>query len=338
MRRGISYGVMAGALWGAIFLAPAMIPDFSDIETSAGRYSAYGIVSLLVALPSARTLLRKLVLADVVALAKLALVGNLLYYLLLCTGVRYVGIAPTSLIIGTLPVTITLLGSREHGAIPLRRLALPLLIVLAGIVCINLDVFSASSSASGASGTTASLPWLDHLIGVGASVGALITWTWYALANTRALHARPRFSGNEWSLLWGIVSGMLGAIVWLVIACLPDTWRPALGIHAQPAGRWEVFWIVNAALAIGGSLLGNALWNAASRRLPMTLMGQMIVFETLFALLYGFLYATRLPTTLEAAAIVLLVTGVIWSVRLHAGVSHAAPDEAETEALAESRH
>jgi drug/metabolite transporter (DMT)-like permease len=51
--------------------------------------------------------------------------------------------------------------------------------------------------------------------------------------------------------------------------------------------------------------------------LPLTLSGQLIVFETLFALLYGFVYDARLPRPLEAAAIVLLIAGVMWSVRRH---------------------
>src|ERR1700735_2451684 len=44
----------------------------------------------------------------------------------------------------------------------------------------------------------------------------------------------------------------------------------------------------------------------------------MIVFETLFALLYAFIYDHRLPRPLEVAAIALLVAGVSWSVRQHA--------------------
>jgi drug/metabolite transporter (DMT)-like permease len=44
----------------------------------------------------------------------------------------------------------------------------------------------------------------------------------------------------------------------------------------------------------------------------------MIVFETLFALLYAFIYDQRLPRPLEIAAILLLVAGVCWSVRQHA--------------------
>jgi drug/metabolite transporter (DMT)-like permease len=59
------------------------------------------------------------------------------------------------------------------------------------------------------------------------------------------------------------------------------------------------------------------LWNAAAKRLPLTLAGQMIVFETLFALLYAFVYDGRWPRTPEVLAIVLLLVGVLWSVRQH---------------------
>lgn len=44
----------------------------------------------------------------------------------------------------------------------------------------------------------------------------------------------------------------------------------------------------------------------------------MIVFETLFALLYGFALEIRAPRTLEMLAIVCLLGGVIWSSRMHA--------------------
>ncbi|RBF04126.1 EamA/RhaT family transporter, partial [Xanthomonas oryzae pv. oryzae] len=62
----------------------------------------------------------------------------------------------------------------------------------------------------------------------------------------------------------------------------------------------------------------NALWNRASRVLPLTLVGQMIVFETVFALLYGFAWEMRLPTPLELAAIACLLVGVLWCAALHA--------------------
>ena len=56
----------------------------------------------------------------------------------------------------------------------------------------------------------------------------------------------------------------------------------------------------------------------ASRRLPVTLTGQLILFDTVSARLYGFAWrpaALRMP---ELVAIALLMLDVTWSVRLHA--------------------
>jgi drug/metabolite transporter (DMT)-like permease len=70
------------------------------------------------------------------------------------------------------------------------------------------------------------------------------------------------------------------------------------------------------------------LWNAAAKRLPLTLSGQMIAFETLFALLYAFVYDARWPRAPEMLAIVLLLAGVSWSVRQHTVEPAAASKEA----------
>ena len=312
MQRGVAYGVMAGALWGVVFLVPRMLPEFSPLLLSAGRYTMYGIVSLVAALPMARSLVARLTREDLVALVKLALAGNLLYYILLASAVHLVGMAPASLIIGVLPVTVTLLGRRDHGAAPLARLVWPLAMVLAGIVCINVDVFSVASVADGAPGAAGSV--LSKLAGLACAVGALACWTWFAVENSRYLRRQAHYSGNEWSVLWGVVTGALGAALWLVIALLlSGSLQTTLGSE-----RWHTFWMLNLGVAIGASWLGNGLWNAASKRLPLTLSGQMIVFETLFALLYAFIYDHRLPRPLEMAAIALLVAGVSWSVRQHA--------------------
>lgn len=347
MRGGLACGVGSGALWGLVFLAPAIVPDFTTIELSAGRYLCYGVVSLLAMLLSGRTsalaLLRKTRPEHWWLATRLALIGNLVYYVLLSAAVQNVGVAAASLIIGTLPVTITLLGARgrdiaapgdSHGlqdAGPglhgprLCDLAPALLLILVGIACINADVFSghAAATSEGSSGD-----WHEAVLGISAAVGALAAWTWYAVGNARGLDAHPTFTNAEWAGLQGLVSGVMALMIWAVLAVLlylPLPYGNVLGIHHAPFDRQIVFWSVNIALAVGASWMGNTLWNAAARRLPLTLSGQMIVFETLFALLYGFIHAQRLPRLLEIAAIVLLVIGVMWSVRLHAPGQRQSP-------------
>jgi drug/metabolite transporter (DMT)-like permease len=319
MRHGVMYGMMAGALWGTVFLVPRLLPDFAPALLGAARCMMYGLVSLAAAVPIARRVAGKLTRADLIALARLAFVGNLVYYIFLTAAVHRVGIGPTSLIVGVLPVTVTLAGRRDHGAIPLRRLAWPLALVMAGIVCINVDVFT-----GGPTRTHGADAVLDKLVGVVCALGALASWTWFAVENARTLRRRntegARFDSNEWSVLLGILTGIFGAALWLpAIALTAGTGATAAAAGAAgiESARWHVFWLLNLALAVGASWLGNGLWNAAATRLPLTLSGQMIVFETLFALLYGFIYDARLPRLLEAAAIALLLAGVVWSVRQH---------------------
>ncbi|MBJ9618495.1 DMT family transporter [Burkholderia multivorans] len=305
MQRGVVYGVLAGAMWGMVFLVPRLLTDFSPLLLSVGRYAMYGLVSVAAALPAARSLLARLTRGDLIALAKLALVGNVAYYMLLSAAVHLIGIAPSSLIVGVLPVTVTLAGLGDRGAVPLRRLAAPLALVVAGIACINVDLFTSEAAHA----TTLA----QKLAGIACAAGALASWTWYAVANTRYLQRHHRFDGNEWSVLWGVVTGAIGALGWAVIVALPAGTVQA----ALPASRWHLFWLLNLGLAIGASWLGNGLWNAASKRLPLTLSGQLIVFETVFAMLYAFIFDQRMPRVLEIAALVLLLAGVYGSVRRH---------------------
>ncbi|RDK08774.1 DMT family transporter [Cupriavidus lacunae] len=311
---GVLCGLLAGAFWGMVFIAPKLLPVFSPWELAIGRYLAYGLVAFVAALPLMKRIARKLTRADCVALLRQAFTGNLLYYVLLAFGVQLAGVGPTSLIIGILPISVTIMGRRDQGAVPLARLVWPLLVVAAGIACINIDLFGGAQSAHAAAAGAAVRPVWQKLAGVCCAAGALVCWTLYAVDNARYLQRNPHYSGNEWSALYGLstgaVSAVLAVIGWLLAG---DT------LSAADNGRdWQWFWIVNAAVALGASLIGNNLWNIASRRLPLTLSGQMIVFETLFALAYGFVFDHRWPRPLEIAAIVLLIAGVAWSVRLHA--------------------
>ena len=309
MWTGVLCALLAGAMWGMVFIVPELLPAFSPLELAVGRYTAYGVIAFALMLPRLRPLLRRLERSDHGALLRQALSGNIVYYVLLALGVKLAGVAPTSLIIGVLPIAITLMGRKDHGAVALGRLALPLLVVGAGIVCINVDTFGQAQAGHADLARTG--------LGLACAAGALACWSWYAIDNARYLKRNPHFSSAEWSALYGLASGCIALLIGLVGLVI---WHADItGAAGAASGRnWSVFWLTNALLALGASVIGNHLWNIASRRVAVTLSGQLILFETLFALLYGFIYAHRLPRPLEAAAIVLLTVGVMWSVRVHA--------------------
>ncbi|MDR6626356.1 DMT family transporter [Caulobacter segnis] len=301
---GLLCGVIAGAFWGGVFLAPKLLSDFTPLQATAGRYLAYGLAAAVLLAPNWKAVMARMDGRDWRDLLLLSLLGNLIYYVGLAVAVQSAGVALASLVIGLLPVTITLVGapSRKEGpgqGTPIRRLIAPLALIVAGGVCINLDAFAAAGRAG--AGRT--------LVGLSGALLALAVWTAYAVWNARRLAATPKFNSHEWSLLTGVATGLLSLVI--VVPAF------AVGGETHAASAWGLFWGVSFAVAIGASVIGNGLWNAASRLLPLSLSGQLIVFETVFALLYGFLHEGRWPRPLENAAIVLMLAGVLWSARRH---------------------
>jgi len=245
---GMLCGLLAGAMWGMVFIVPTLLPAFSPLELALGRYTAYGLFAASLTARRLPALLRQLDRSDYLVLLRHALSGNIVYYMLLALGVKLAGVAPTSLIIGLLPISITLLGRKDHGAVPLRRLALPLLVVAAGIVCINVDVFTQHGGDGGT----------QKLLGVACAAGALACWSWYAIDNARYLKRQHHFSSGDWSALYGLCSGLIALLIGaLALAVFHADVTGAAGLAS---GRhWPLFWIVNALLALGASVIGNHL-------------------------------------------------------------------------------
>lgn len=296
---GIGCGAAAGALWGLVFVAPALTRDFTPLQLAVARYTTYGLISALLIAPRWRAIVATLGVREWRALLWMSFVGNIVYFFLLGTGVQLGGVAMTSVVIGFLPVTVTLIGTRDQGAVPARKLAPALILGTIGIVCISAETPpSALARDDGA-----------RLLGVAAALGALACWTAFAVANSRWLARVKHISGHDWNLLGGVTTGSLALL------CLGPAFLLAPAAHT--AEDWTRFLATAAGIALAASIVGNMFWNMASRYLPLTLIGQMILFETLFALLYGFLWEQRLPTPLEIAAIGLLITSVIMCVRAH---------------------
>jgi drug/metabolite transporter (DMT)-like permease len=297
--KGISLGMGAGALWGLVFLAPALVKDFSALQLTIGRYLCYGGISMLLLWPHRQTLVAKIQRQEWIALIWLSLAGNTLYYLLLASAVQLGGIAMVSLVIGFLPVAVTIIGSRDQGAVPLRRLFPSLLLCVGGAICIGWQAIVPPVSRS----------MQAQLFGLLCAIGALISWTIYAVGNQRWLMRLKDVSAHEWSLLTGLVTGSQ-AIVLLPLAIV---W----GSGEQSSLAWLYFTGVSIGVAVCASLAGNALWNRMSQLLPLTLVGQMILFETMFALLYGFVWEQRLPTVPETTAFGFVVASVITCITAH---------------------
>ena len=309
--RGVGCAAIAGACWGSMLLVPALLPDFSPLAITSGRFMLYGLMSIFILAPMLRSLWPRVTSQDMGAIMYLGLTGSMLYLVLMATGVQWAGMAITTLIIGMVPLSIPLMSRKQAGSVPLRRLVGPMLTVCAGIVLINAhELLSAGSSDR---------PTWRVLAGAGAAFVALIIWSHYAIKNAQYLQS-GRFTPLEWSAMSGVGVGIWSVLLWPVALW----WQGGVAPDGQAltAERWQMFWIVNLAVSILASLFGNWMWNAATRLLPISLSGQMIVFETLFALSYSFIYLQRGPTWQELAAAALMIGGVCWAVQRHKPAAH----------------
>ncbi|UXS01009.1 DMT family transporter [Agrobacterium tumefaciens] len=298
---GVFYGMLAGALWGGIFLAPKIIPaGFTPLQLSTARYLTYGLIALVLIGPKIRRVASRFGKQEWIALAWLSLIGNIVYYVFISTAVQLSGVAFTSIIIGFLPVAVTIIGSRDHGAVSLRRLWPSLLFGAIGIIGISWQSLSEGQGPLD----------INRIIGLACALGALVSWTAFAVGNARWLTRLHDVSADEWNLMTGVVTGALALMLAVPAFGFGDT-------AAHSSSDWLQFTSVAIGLGISASILGNAFWNRMSRLLPLTMVGQMILFETLFALLYGFLWEQRGPTLVETAAIVSVVLSVLLCMQAH---------------------
>lgn len=294
MLKGILAGLAAGALWGLVFVAPRMVPGQGSVDLTAARFVAYGAIAMAVwawmrrPLPTA---------SQALAALAMSILGFTGYYLLLVLAIRDAGTEIPSLIIGTIPIWVMLLGKPGH----LRWGALVpgLVLTAAGIAIMT---FSPHAGEGGVHGP-------HYLRGLLLACASLACWTAFALLNSAWLKRHPEVRVTDWANWLGVAAGAGALVLWAVAGSDFATLR------AQPdIGR---FVLVGLATGAGSAWLATILWNIASRRLSASLCGQLIVSETLFALAYSFAWDGRWPTLAQWAAVVLFTLGILASIKAH---------------------
>jgi drug/metabolite transporter (DMT)-like permease len=146
------------------------------------------------------------------------------------------------------------------------------------------------------------------------AIAAVACWTWYPIRNADWLRAHPDRSPRAWATAQGLATLPLAALGFALFWA----WSAASGAaFTMPFGPTPALFI-GLMLAVGllASWLGTLCWNEASQRLPTSLAGQLIVFETLAALAYVFMLRGQVPGPVTLAGIALLVAGVMWALRV----------------------
>ncbi len=322
---GILFALGAGLTWGLVFIGPLLLPEYPATLQSFGRYLAFGLIALPLGWLDRRAL-RQLTPADWRVALGLALIGNVVYYLLLASAIRRAGGPLPTLVIGTLPVVIAIAARRLRQRVDARaagpswrRLAPSLGAIALGIALVN----HAEWRRLEAAGST-DLP--RYAGGALLAAGAVVCWTWYPIRNGVWLRAHPGHSPRAWATAQGLATlplafvGYAATWAWEVAGPVATGGAaPAASSFPMPFGpRPAAFVLSMVTIGLLASWLGTLCWNEASQRLPATLAGQLIVFETLAALAYAFALRGAWPPPATLAGAALLIAGVAWAARSEA--------------------
>jgi drug/metabolite transporter (DMT)-like permease len=278
--------VIAGAAWGAVFVAPGLAPLAPALLLATGRFVAFGAVSL----PQVRRVLR----ADVPwgRVIAHALTGSVLYYALVAVSVRLAGPTVAVATIGLVPVVMALVSARgtgrSQGSTPIGGLVPALALVGVGQVLLHVGPGQDWS--------------LSALVGLGLAVVALVSWSWYGLDSHRLLHDRPDLApvlaGAQ-----GLAAGVLALPAAVALVLIE-------GVPAQPLRALAVVLF----LGLVSSWLAVRLWHAAAGHLSPVLVSQLMALETAWGFVFAAIAEGGLPGPLALAGEVAILGGVTLAV------------------------
>jgi drug/metabolite transporter (DMT)-like permease len=302
MALGVGAAIFATLVWAMNFVAPFVVGDYTIFDLALLRFSVSALVGVGILAMRPRQTLR-LSAADWATASWLAFLGYVGYFLAVTGAAVYAGpiIAPAFL--GLVPVVVAIAGNFSERAVPWRRLSIPLLVILLGLLLVNRDVFRYSNIAESRS----------LALGIPLALAAVICWTLFALLNQTALAGRPEADSTIWTALL-LVSGGLQMILFLPFGT-------ALGLFelAKRGASWDAahtVYISGAMLALLSSVVGAWAWTIAARRLPVSLSAQLVVLETVFGAVFGLAVRREWPDIIETLGIVALLAGVVFAIRV----------------------
>lgn len=275
---------------------PRMVDGYSAVDLATGRFAAYGVLAGVIMLLSWRSR-RWPTWRQAAAALGLSVLGFSGYYLLLVMAIKDAGTHVPTLIIGTIPLWVMLLG--KPTTLRWRSLLPGLVLTAAGLALMMASV-QASIMAEGG----------DFSRGVALATLAMLSWTAFTLLNSAWLKRHPEVKATDWANCLGLATGVGALVMWLSAGSDVQT------LAAQD-DRSLFLWLC-IGTGFGSAWLATIWWNVASQRLSASLCGQLIVSETIFALLYSFAWDGQWPSLAQSAACVLFTLGILVSIKAHA--------------------
>lgn len=291
--------LFACLIWGMIFVVPLFLSEYTPFEVALGRFGAYSIVSIFYLLYYYSDKI-KVISIDLWKKAIVyGIIANLIYYTSLVFGMRYANPPLAALILGLSPITVSLYGNWSLKEYDMKVLLFPSIMILIGLFLVNYKAFESSSNTI----------WHEYLLGLFFIIIAEAIWTWFAVTNAKTLKEEKELTGDLWAAMIGTTLLPTILVFWLAIQTLP------IGEPILYSRNWVNFIIGSSILGIVCSWLAISLWNRGSSKLPVSFAGQLLIFETIFGLLFVYIYEWTFPEALELSGIAFMLAAIVISTR-----------------------
>lgn len=289
---------LACGCWAYSFVIPLVLKNYSSSEISIFRYLFYGFFSGILYFTKSKK--ERVSIKDWLIAFIFALIGNTLYYFILIIGIDFAGAGISVAIAGMVPITVALLGNIVLKEFKFSKILFPLLISLCGLLIINYNNFIIDGNFSKKS-----------LLGIVACIISLMLWTLYGVANSEFMKKNENIDSEKWTNMIGIMC-FVQAIIWGGLELKFNSHN--FGRFTTPNNIYVLcFW--TASLGIISSWLATIMWNIGSKKLPVTLAGQVIVMEPICGLIYVFLVQGTIPSYTELIGYTICILGVILTLK-----------------------
>lgn len=300
---GIIYALLACLVWGLIYVIPSLLLGYNAIEITIMRYVFYGGLSSIILLFNIKKIFKKYPLSLWINAFMLALFGHVFFYLGTVIGLRLASPPVTILIVGGLvPIVVAFYGNWELREVRFSCLILPAIGIALGMLLVNFSEIDWSFKTESPK---------EYAIGLTAAFLALLFWSWYAVKNGRILKENPNISHGVWTTIIGV-----GTLFWvtLFLGVLMIGWGKELDWprYLKPSQSLYYFLLGTFFLGTVCSWGGVYFWNKACSRLPMSIAGPMVIFETLFGLTAVYLVQGRIPSMIELTGALIMLAGIVY--------------------------
>lgn len=298
--KGIVFSLGACLIWGLLSVIPLYMEGFTPTEITFGRFLIYGTVSCLLFLPIYLRGTSRYPRSMWLKALGFSL-GCILcdYFFVLST--RYSCPAISTVVLAVSPISIAFYGNWLQRECSNKSLILPSMLIFIGLAVINVPIIIDTATPTA------------FLLGLFFAVLSLASWSWYVVSNSAFLKVNPHVNSKDWATLVGVLTLIWVLVLGIIHSIFEEQFdfTKYLVLNNQLTG----FLLGSLVLGVVCSWVGAYLWNKASLNLPVSLLGLMMIFSTVFGLCYVYLYDQQLPSKLEFLGIVFLLAAIIYGIR-----------------------